>query len=169
MTEVELLAARLTGAFHRGPADGLRADIRAEFARIFGMAIGGTEETHSALWAVLPLHLALLTDPHLYRVRCGFIILDHPVRAEEFAWALKAQVHDGPTWWSLYADRHPRLIAIPDKGREVPLANVCGSLTCAGFHGPWEKPPTWEYTAGTAHGFFRSIRRVEHTLARAHA
>lgn len=169
MTEVELLAARLTGSFHRGPADGLRADIRAEYARKFGMTIGGAEKTNSALWAVLPLHLVLLTDPHLYRVRCGFIVLDHPVRANEFAWAIKAQGHDGPAWWSLYADRHPRLISIPDKGREVPLGDICGSLTCAGFHGPWKKPPTWEYTVGTVSGPFQSIRRVEHPLARAPA
>ncbi len=53
---------------------------RAEFARIFGKCIIGREDTECTYLLTLPFQAALLTDPILYAVGGGFIVLDHPTQ-----------------------------------------------------------------------------------------
>lgn len=140
--------------------------IRAEFARIFGLCVGGTE-IHTGMYALLPMHLSMLTDPHLFIVRGGFLVLDHPTRACEFNWALdledrrgRIQVHDAPTWWSLYELRHPRVIISPHRGESVNLSAVLNRLTNEGFHGPFLQRPTLELS-GSSSGPFQSLQMRE--------
>lgn len=121
--------------------------IRAEFARIFGLCIGGTE-SHTGMYALVPMHLSLLTDPHLFVVPGGFLVLDHPTRACEHQWWLVErnglQVHSCPAWWSLYELRHPRVIVSPHKGESVHLSSMLNRLTNQDFHGPFGQRPRLE-------------------------
>lgn len=154
MCELREFNQRIESCIRRTP-DGLSrhpegASIRAEFARIFGRCIGGTERG-TGMYALLPMHLSLLTDPHFFIVPGGFFVLDHPTRSCEFNWSFdlddrrgRIQVHDAPTWWSLYENRHPRVIVSPHKGESVHLSAMLNRLTNEGFHGPFGQRPRLE-------------------------
>jgi hypothetical protein len=155
---IEASIRRIPDCLSRLP-DG--ASIRAEFARIFGMCIGGMERP-TGMYSLLPMHLSLLTDPHLFIVPGGFIVLDHPTRSGEFDWSFDldgrrgVQVHDAPAWWSLYENRHPRIIACRHMGDEFLLSAMTNRLTREDFHGPFEMRPTL-VVVGPSTGPFRSV------------
>lgn len=136
--------------------------IRADYARIFGLCIGGTER-HTGMYSLLPIHLSLLTDPHLFIVPGGFLVLDHPTRSCEFDWSfdlgdrLGVRANSAPAWWSLYENRHPRLIVFSHKGESVHLSVMLNRLTNQGFHGPYLLRPTLEPN-GLSTGPFQSIQ-----------
>jgi hypothetical protein len=140
--------------------------IRADWAREFVRLLGG-EVMPARMFALLPIHLHLLTDPLLLRLRTGYLVMDHPEGADEFDWAFELdtlrsfiQVLSCPRWWSLYENRHPRLIVVPDKGAALPVAELITRLADRGWHGPFEAPPTWE-AVGPQSDLLRSLVRVE--------
>lgn len=149
--ELQALNQRIEASIRRIPDCLSRypegASVRAEFARIFSLCVGGTE-SHTGMYALLPMHLSLLTDPHLFVVPGGFLVLDHPTRACEHEWWLVGcnglRVHSTPMWWSLYEDRHPRVIVSPHKGESVHLSAMLNRLTNEGFHGPFGQKPRLE-------------------------
>lgn len=146
--------------------------IRADWAREFARALGG-EVMPVRHFAFLPIHPNLLTDPVLVRKRTGHLLLDHPQTADLFDWAFEmdrprkcAQIVDVARWWSLYENRHPRLIVVPDKGESLPVAELITRLTNQSWHGPYEAPPTWGFAQGSSPSSpFRSLVRVEHSVA----
>jgi len=140
MTDPELLEfdRRIETAIRRVPDRlSIREDVRTEWADTFARVLGGTRET----MRLLPIAPHLLTDPVLIRLRRAFVVLDHPQRAEEFKWALRVAVYDCPRWWSLYENRHPRLIVVPDKGETLRVSDLTARVGY-GWHGPFEAPPT---------------------------
>jgi hypothetical protein len=143
--------------------------IRADWAREFARLLGG-EVMPVRMFGLLPIHLHLLTDPLLLRLRTGYLVMDHPESAGEFDWAFeldtlrsRVQVLHCPRWWSFYENRHPRLIVVPDKGAPLPVAELITRLTDRGWHGPLEAPPTWE-AVGSQSDLLRSLMRVEHPV-----
>jgi len=159
---IEASIRRIPDCLSRHPEG---ASVRAEFARIFGLCIGGAEEP-TGMYSLLPMHLSLLTDPHLFIVPGGFVVLDHPTRPGEFDWSFDldgrrgVQVHDAPAWWSLYENRHPRFIVCPHKGETVHLSAMLNRLTHEGFHGPFLQRPTLELS-GPSTGPFQSLQMRE--------
>lgn len=144
--------------------------IRADWANTFARLLGG-EVMPVRHFSFLPFHVHLLNDPVLVRKRTGYLLLDHPQTADLFDWAFemdrprkRAQIVDVARCWSLYENRHPRLIVVPDKGESLPVAELITRLTNQGWHGPYEAPPTWS-VAGPQSGPFRSLVRVEHSVA----
>jgi hypothetical protein len=137
--------------------------IRADYARIFGLCIGGMERP-TGMYSLLPMHLSLLTDPHLFITRGGFVVLDHPESPSEFAWAFELSsqwrnihVHDTATCWSLYENRFPRVIVCPHKGESAHLSVMLNRLTNQGFHGPFLRRPTL-VPSGLSTGPFQSLQ-----------
>jgi hypothetical protein len=91
-----------------------------------------------------------MTDPHLFRLYTGFLVLDHPQTAREFEdyiYSKRVRVHDIAKWHALYENRHPRLIWIPDKGNILTVADMINRLRDC--HGPFEARPRWE-TVGSS-------------------
>ena len=165
-SELQSFTQRIESAIRRIP-DTLSnhpegASIRTGFALAFGMCIGGAERP-TGMYALLPLHLSLLTDPHLFIVRGGFMVLDHPEVQSEYEWAFRqgdrpvVHVHDAPGWWSLYENRYPRVIACPHKGDQVMLSGMLNRLTREDFHGPFLRRPTLEPN-GLSTGPFQSLK-----------
>ena len=144
MTELLEFDRRTESAILRIPDRlSIREDVRAEWADTFARVLGATLEP-VRMFNVLPLRLNLLTDPLLLRVRRAFVVLDHPQRAEEFEWAVRqprVAVYDCPRWWSLYENRHPRLIVVPDTGETLWVSDLLSRVGYS-WHGPFEAPPT---------------------------
>jgi hypothetical protein len=114
---------------------------RAEFARIFEQCIIGHEQKEGGLYLALPFQVSLLTDPVLYIVAGGLLVLDHPTRsgASEFAFGERAHVVYLPQHWSLYENRYPRIITCARKRENVPVGWMVNRLTAHNFHGPFAK------------------------------
>jgi hypothetical protein len=143
--------------------------VRVDWAHEFARAMGGAVMPVRML-ACLPFGPHLLTDPVVIRVRSGFVVLDHPERPQELEWVFdmdrsRTRVHIRmvPKWWSLFENRHPRLIAVPDAADPLPVTNRLNRLANVGWHGPFEAPPTWE-TVGLPTAPMRSLVRVEHPV-----
>ena len=115
--------------------------VRSEFARIFGQVIIGQEDKEGGLYLALPFQTSLLTDPVLYIVAGGLLVLDHPDRngASEFAFGDRAHVHDLPRHWSLYERRFPRIISCARKREQIQLGGMVNRLSAYDFHGPFAK------------------------------
>jgi|GEM_PF-2929510 len=139
--------SRIEAAIVRTP-DGLSTDagefVRHDWTESFAKTIGGTL---SHLYVVLPFQICALTDPVLVRLRNGWVVLDHPTTAGAREWVfsldtLRAPVFpaNGPSWWSLYQNRHPRLLVVPDKRSKLSVSSVANRLL--DWHGPWEAPPS---------------------------
>jgi hypothetical protein len=116
-------------------------ETRSEFARIFGKIIIGHEDKENGLYLALPFQTSLLTDPVLYIVAGGLLVLDHPDRsgASEFAFGDRAHVHDLPCHWSLYENRFPRIISCARKREEIQLSGMVNRLSAYDFRGPFAK------------------------------
>jgi len=114
---------------------------RSEFARIFGRVIIGHEDKEGGLYLALPFQTSLLTDPVLYLVAGGLLVLDHPTRpgASEFAFGDRAHVHDLPRHYSLYENRYPRIICCPRKHEEIRASAMVNQLSACDFRGPFAK------------------------------
>ena len=112
---------------------------RAEFARIFGKCVIGREDTTYLL--TLPFQAALLTDPILYGVGSGFIVLDHPTQSGQYGFAIEdcAHVVDLPRKDSLYEDRYPRIIVCARKREKIEVAIMLNRLMQCEFRGPFAK------------------------------
>ena len=67
-------------------------DVRSEYAEIFGRVIIGHQNKEGGLYLNLPFQASLLTDPVLYIVAGGLLVLDHPTRsgASEFVFGESA-------------------------------------------------------------------------------
>jgi hypothetical protein len=164
--ELQELDRRIESTIPRVP-DRLSTDagraIRAGWAREFARLLGA-EVMPVRHFALLPFHLHLLTDPVLMRLPTGYLVLDHPLTAEQFSWAFNiGRVHDCPRWWTLYGNRHPRLIIVPDPGGALSLTDKLNRLSREGWHGPFEAPPTWAVVVPHS-GPMRSLVRVEHPV-----
>ena len=111
--------------------------IRSEFARIFGLAIAGHE--YKELYLKLPFQVSLLTDPVLYVVAGGLLVLDHPTRssASEFAFGERSHVVDLDKRCSIYDGRHPRIIACARKHEKIAVGWMYNRLM--DFHGPFAR------------------------------
>ncbi len=116
-------------------------DTRSAFARIFGQVIIGHEDKDGALYLTLPFQVSLLTDPVLFIVAGGLLVLDHPTRsgASEFAFGERTHVIDLPNRWSLYEKRHPRMLACARKGESIQAGWMVNELMYNGFNGPFVK------------------------------
>ena len=152
------LDRRIESAIRRVP-DRLtdHPDIRADWARAFAQCLGAAQQP-VRMFGCLPFHLHLMTDPHLFRLYTGFVVLDHPETVGEFEECIyrgRVQVHDIAKWHSLYENRHPRLISIPDKGKIQTVADMINRLR--DFHGPFEAPPKWQAVGS-------SVFRVEYPV-----
>jgi hypothetical protein len=119
---------------------------RAEHARIFGWGLLGHEQKEGWQYLTLPFQTSLLTDPVLYLIAGGLLVLDHPTRsgASEFAFGKHAHVHNLPRHWSLYENRHPRTITCIrkgeiQKGEKYDLGLLINRLTEGNFRGPFAK------------------------------
>ena len=142
--EFSLTIARISDSIARVPdrlSNPEGEATRAEFARIFEQCIIGHEQKEGGLYLTLPFQTSLLTDPVLYVVAGGLLVLDHPTRrgASEFAFGDRAHVHDLPRQYSLYANRYPRIITCPRKRQEIQLSYALNRLDSCGFFGPFAK------------------------------
>jgi hypothetical protein len=116
-------------------------DVRSEFAEIFGRVIIGHENKDGGLYLTLPFQVSLLTDPVLYIVAGGLLVLDHPTRsgASEFAFGETAHIIDLNRKCSLYENRFPRMISCPRKREEIQASWMMNELKYNGFYGPFAK------------------------------
>ena len=142
--EFTLTIARIQDSIQRIPdrlSNPVGEDARAEFARIFEQSIIGHEQKEGGLYLALPFQVSLLTDPVLYVVAGGLLVLDHPTRrgASEFAFGDRAHVHDLPRQYSLYENRYPRIITCPRKREEIQLSYLLNRLSAYDFFGPFAK------------------------------
>lgn len=108
--EFALTLARVNDSIMRVPDrySNLKGEaLRAEYARIFGIGLLGHEQRGGWQYLTLPFQAALLTDPVLYLIAGGLILLDHPTRrgTSELAFGNNAHVHDLPRHYSLYENR----------------------------------------------------------------
>lgn len=146
MTEFEEITGRIKASVNRVPdrltargAPGLAS--RAEFSRIFAQCILA-HEANADFISVLPFQVSLLTDPHIYIVAGGLLVLDHPTKPEQFQSAFNAQnvqvvaLHKKA---SLYEGRHPRLIAYPRKGEKIEVSWMRNRLMQCEFRGPFSE------------------------------
>lgn len=115
--------------------------LRSEFAKIFGQIIIGHEDKDGGLYLTLPFQTSLLTDPVLYIVAGGLLVLDHPTLSgqSEFASGERAHIIDLNPKYSLYASRYPRMIACARKGEEIQASWMANELNYIGFFGPFGK------------------------------
>lgn len=114
---------------------------RAEFARIFGKCIIGHQDKEGGLYLALPFQTCLLTDPVLYVVPNGLLVLDHPTQSGQYGFAIDdcAHVVDLPRKDSLYEKRYPRMIACARKREKIELASMLNRLMQSDFRGPFGK------------------------------
>lgn len=142
--EYVLTLARINDSITRVP-DRLSSPkgeaARSEYVCIFGVCINGHEHNEGGLYLTLPFQTALLTDPVLYIVGGGLLVLDHPTRSgqSEFAFGNHAHVFDLPRHLSLYENRHPRIIACARKGEEIVVSWMLNRLMNLNFNGPFAK------------------------------
>ena len=94
---------------------------RKAFAGELASAMGAKHVYNFAILLTLPFQLCLLTDPHLFQVKNGHLILDHPTVANDGHehWFDRCAPLD--TRHSLYQNRYPRLIALEGAGKERPV------------------------------------------------
>ena len=116
-------------------------DVRSEFAEIFGRVIIGHKDQDGGLYLTLPFQVSLLTDPVLYIVDAGLLVLDHPTRsgASEFAFGKCAHIIDLNRKCSLYENRFPRMITCPRKREEIRASWMMNELMACDFYGPFAK------------------------------
>ena len=116
-------------------------DVRSEYAEIFGRVIIGHQNKEGGLYLTLPFQASLLTDPVLYIVAGGLLVLDHPTRsgASEFAFGKRAHVIDLPRHWSHYENRFPRIITCASKRDQIEASYMVNQLMACGFYGPFAK------------------------------
>ena len=142
--EYTLTLARIKDSIKRIP-DRLSTpkgeDARSEFAQIFGRVIIGHEDKDGGLYLTLPFQVSLLTDPVLYIVAGGLLVLDHPTLsgASEFAFGERAHIIDLNQRWSLYENRFPRIITCASKREEIRAGWMVNRLMSCDFHGPFAK------------------------------
>lgn len=142
--EYSLTLARIQDSIKRIP-DRLSTpkgeDVRSKFAQIFGRVLLGHEDKSGGLYLALPFQVSLLTDPVLYIVGGGLLVLDHPTRscASEFAFGKHAHVIDLPRHWSHYENRFPRIITCARKHEEIQASCMVNRLMACNFHGPFAK------------------------------
>lgn len=146
MSKYEEITARVKASITHLP-DSLTARgaaglaCRAEFSGIFAQCIAGAE-TNPDFFASLPFQASLLTDPHIYIVAGGLLVLDHPTKPEQFQSAFNAHnVHvvNLNKKASLYQGRHPRLIACPRKREKIEVGWMLNRLMQCEFRGPFSK------------------------------
>ncbi len=142
--ELALTLARINNSITRIPdrlSNQKGETIRAEYARIFGMSVLGQQEREGGLYLTLPFQTSLLTDPVLYIVAGGLLVLDHPTRssASEFAFGEHAHVHDLNRRWSIYENRFPRIITCARKHEEIKASYMVNRLMACDFRGPFAK------------------------------
>ena len=116
-------------------------DVRSEFASIFGRVLLGHEDKSGGLYLALPFQVSLLTDPVLYIVAGGLLVLDHPTRSgeSEFAFSKSAHIIDLHRKCSLYENRFPRIITCARKHEELQASCMVNRLMACDFHGPFAK------------------------------
>ena len=114
---------------------------RKAFAGEFAAHIGAKHVFNPALFVTLPFQLCLLTDPHLFGVKNGHLILDHPTIANdghEYWFGRCASLH---ARHSLYQNRYPRMIAVDAAGKHSPieLSKYVNTLMYSYHAGLYEK------------------------------
>jgi len=140
--EFTLTLARIQASITRVP-DRLSSPkgehVRSEYARIFGDCIAGHEHKEGGLYLALPFQTSLLTDPVLYIVAGGLLLLDHPTRSGESEFAIEERAHviDLNRKCSLYENRYPRLISCPRKAESVEASWMRDKLMSLNFKGPF--------------------------------
>jgi len=142
--EITLTLARIQTSIARVPdrlSNPKGEALRSEYASIFGKCIVGHEQKEGGLYLTLPFQTSLLTDPVLYIVAGGLLVLDHPTQSSqsEFAFGKQAQVIDLNHKCSLYENRFPRIIACPRKREEIRAGWMVNRLTECNFRGPFAK------------------------------
>lgn len=112
---------------------------RAEYARIFGKCISGHQDKEGGLYLALPFQTCLLTDPILYVVPSGLLVLDHPTESEQFEFAIRDHAHvvDLNRKDSLYEGRYPRMIACARKREKIEVGWIINQLMQSEFRGPF--------------------------------
>ncbi len=83
-SEFSLTLERINASFIRIPdrlSNPKGEAARAEYFKIFGSCIFGHHQEEGGLYLSLPFQTALLTDPVLYIVGGGLLVLDHPIRS----------------------------------------------------------------------------------------
>ena len=142
--ELTHATARVTGSILRIPdrlSNSQGASARAEYARIFGNCIAGQFQDEGWLYLSLPFQVALLTDPLLYIVAGGLLVLDHPTQSglSRFALEPDSRTHtfDINSKWSLYEGRYPRMIACARRGEEIRVGWMLNQLSICNFRGPF--------------------------------
>lgn len=145
MNDFELCTARATDSILRirdrlSNAKG-GAAVRAECARIFGERILGHQHEGGGFYLALPFQTALLTDPVLYIVGGGLLLLDHPTQSGqgELAIGIRTHIVDLNRKWSLYENRYPRMIAYAKKGEKIEVSWMLNNLMRHDFQGPFAK------------------------------
>lgn len=143
MTEFEEITTRIKASISRIP-DRLTdkgTAIRAEYSGIFSQCIGG-HEADPDFYSALPFQVSLHTDPHIYIVGGGLLVLDHPTKPRQFLSAIDskdAHVVDLNKRSSLYEDRQPRLVACHRKGGRIEVGLMFNRLIQCEFRGPFAK------------------------------
>lgn len=113
--------------------------IRATFTRIFADCITAVKADCDGLYLALPFQATLLTDPVMFITGGGFVLLDHPTKAEQYEFAINAHVISLNRDLSLYQNRYPRLILVPQKHEAIAGSRMVNRLTDLNFHGPFAK------------------------------
>lgn len=113
--------------------------IRAEYAQIFEKSIIGHLDHEEFGYMALPFQASLLTDPIIFIVSGGHVILDHPVRDEQHIAMIPTHTVSLNRRMSLYENRYPRLIALPKKHHKIPLSWMMNQLRQLDFVGPFAK------------------------------
>ena len=142
--EYALTLARINDSIMRVPdrlSNPKGEAARSEYVRIFGVCINGHEHNEGGLYLTLPFQTALLTDPVLYIVGGGLLVMEHPTRSgqSDFAFGNHAHVFDLPPHLSLYENRHPRIIACARKGEKIVVSWMLNRLMNLNFNGPFAK------------------------------
>ena len=142
--EFTLTLARIQDSIMRVPdrlSNSKGEAARSEFAKIFGRVIIGHEQKEGGLYLALPFQTSLLTDPVLYIVAGGLLVLDHPTRpgASEFAFDERAHIIDLNRKCSLYENRYPRMITCARKREEIQASGMVNRLMSCDFFGPFAK------------------------------
>ncbi len=142
--EFEKVVARINDTILRVPdrlSNPKGEAIRAEYASIFAECILGHRNERGGLYLSLPFQLSLLTDPLLFIVAGGFLVLDHPEQSsqhDEFAFGDKAHIVALSPKASLFENRFPRLIACARKREKIEVSFMLNRLMQCEFKGPFK-------------------------------
>lgn len=142
MSEFSLTVDRINASFMRIPdrlSNPKGESARSEYFKIFGSCILGHYQEEGGLYLSLPFQTVLLTDPVLYIVAGGLLVLDHPIRSGQSEFAINAHIIDLSRTCSLYENRYPRIISCPRKGEEIRPSWMVNRLMNLGFKGPFAK------------------------------